>query len=180
MIMKKDVKENRQRKCLKIQFHLMSLALPFFLACVMTIDIGSTGDSLISCIMNNLFPIIAGLMVVMGLISSRIFVHMSKGGANPPYSLQYLKSEKYKFFFRNPGWIGYGIVAVSGDGIHVSQSAGHHSGDHQQGDRQPEDIKGSVFFFHFASPPFFLGAPNLVGRPIRSSSTTQQFITRMA
>lgn len=94
--MKKDVKENRQSIWLKIQFHLMSLTLPFLLACIMTIDI-STGDSLISCIMNNLFPIFAGLMVVLGLISSRIFVHMSKGGANPPYSLQYLKSEKYNY-----------------------------------------------------------------------------------
>ena len=28
------------------------------------------------------------------------------------------KSEKYKLFLRNPGWDGYGIVAVSGDGIH--------------------------------------------------------------
>lgn len=31
------------------------------------------------------------------------------------------KSEKYKFFLRNPGWIGYGIVAVSGDGIHFDR-----------------------------------------------------------
>ena len=95
--MNQDVKENRQRKWLKIQFHLMSLTLPFLLACIMTIDVCPKGDSLISCIMNNLFPIIAGLMVVLGLISSRIFVHVSKGGANPPYSLQYLKSEKYNY-----------------------------------------------------------------------------------
>lgn len=75
----------------------MSLTLPFFLACVMTIDICSTGDSLISCIVNNIFSIISGLMVVAGLVSSRMFTHMSKGGTNPPYSLQYLKSENYSY-----------------------------------------------------------------------------------
>lgn len=95
--MKKYGKENRQSIWLKIQIHLMSLTLPFFLACVMTIDTCSAGDGLISCMVNNVFPIIAGLMVVLGLISSRIFVHVSKGGANPPYSLQYLKSEKYNY-----------------------------------------------------------------------------------
>ena len=95
--MNQDGKENRQSIWLKIQIYLMSLTLPFFLACVMTIDIGSTGDSLISCIMNNLFPIISGLIVIAGLISSRIFTNVSKGGANPPYSFQYLKSENYSY-----------------------------------------------------------------------------------
>ena len=95
--MMQNWKENKQSILLKIQFCLMSLTLPFFLACVMTIDIGSTGDSLISCIVNNVFPIISGLMVIAGLISSWIFTHMIKGGANPPYSLQSLKSENYNY-----------------------------------------------------------------------------------
>lgn len=90
-------KENKQSILLKIQFCLMSLTLPFFLACVMTINVCPAGDSLISCIVSNLFPIVSGLMVIVGLISSRIFTHMSKGGANPPYSLQSLKSENYSY-----------------------------------------------------------------------------------
>lgn len=95
--MKQDGTEDRQSIWLKIQIYLMSLTLPFFLASIMTINACSTGDSLISCIVNNLFPIISGLIVIAGLISSRMFINMSKGGANPPYSLQSLKSENYNY-----------------------------------------------------------------------------------
>ena len=69
---------------------------------------------------------------------------------------------------------------VGGDFVHVGQGTGHDAGDQQQRHRKPENVQGSILCFHLFSPPFFLGAPNLVGRPIRSSSTTQQFITRMA
>lgn len=96
--MKQDGKEeNRQRIWLKIRIYLMSLTLLFFLASIMTINICSTGDSPISCIVSNLFPIISGLMVILGLIFSRTFTHLSKGGANPPYSLQSLKNENYNY-----------------------------------------------------------------------------------
>ena len=66
-------------------------------------------------------------------------------------------------------------------GDKTGQSQGNHSADGKQRGRQPEDVQSGIFLFHAFFASFtFLGAPNLVGRPIRSSSTTQQFMIRMA
>ena len=66
------------------------------------------------------------------------------------------------------------------NGIDAGQSGRHHGGDDQKGQGQPQNIRNQRTFFHFFAASFFLGAPNFAGRPIRSSRTTQQFMTRMA
>ena len=66
-----------------------------------------------------------------------------------------------------------------GDGVDPGQSRSHCGGDSQQGQSQTQDVQSGILLAHFLAASF-LGAPNFTGRPIRSSSTTQQFITRMA
>ena len=65
------------------------------------------------------------------------------------------------------------------DLIDDDRHACHHGSDEQQGQRNAKHIFGHRTLFHFFAASF-RGAPYRVGRPIRSSSTTQAFITRMA
>ena len=79
-----------------------------------------------------------------------------------------------------PGLLGGELLDGGlGDGVNASQSCGNHSGNGQQGQRQPQNIHNGRFGFHYFAASF-LGAPNLVGRPILSSRTTQAFMHRMA
>ena len=65
------------------------------------------------------------------------------------------------------------------DLIYHSQRTGHDGGDQQQRNRQTQNVKNSILLFHLLATSF-LGEPNFLGRPIRSSRTTQQFMIRMA
>ena len=67
--------------------------------------------------------------------------------------------------------------------VDTGQQCCDHRGDDQQRQCQTHHIHRSAFLFHFSFHFFaasFFGAPNLVGLPMRSSSTTQQFMTRIA
>ena len=74
-------------------------------------------------------------------------------------------------------FLGDGRDPGGGNGINTGQRCRNSGSDDQKCQSQSQNIQGCGF--HFAATSFF-GEPNFLGLPMRSSSTTQQFITKIA